>query len=464
MGRKASRLVLVLVLLLSLSGVGEVFGSKGIEQVRKRGLPPLTEQRGQAPLPDLFYPELFYFSDVKDDSSLVSTATVEGRLAVFDDVWETIQERYYDPTFHGLDWQAKRATFRPAAARAANTHEFYEVLRQMIASLKDAHTRVYSPDEKFDWWSPRFVTVGLTIREVQGAPTVIYIDPNSAAAKTDIQQGDIIATIDNLPVAEFIAHRMRSAGLAADDSYYRFRTVATLFDGAAGTTVKVGWTTRNGKQKSAVLQRYWSQRQLGFNNQRKGKIAILRIDAFTQSVALDFSKVLPQVLEGAEGVILDLRANGGGDAEAMADVASLFLDDGTNLGKFADRSGASFELQTFSKRLWRIPGLLPTKLPLVVLTSENTSSAAEILVAALQTKRRARVIGTETCGCVLAIRNRHALPDGGVLDVSEFDYRTAGGVRLEGVGVKPDKVTQLTRGDIYSRHDRALDLAKDLLN
>ena len=427
MGRKASRLVLVLILLLSLSGVGEVFGRK-------------------------------------DDSSLVSTATVEGRLAVFDDVWETIQERYYDPTFHGLDWQAKRATFRPAAARAANTHEFYEVLRQMIASLKDAHTRVYSPDEKFDWWSPRFVTVGLTIREVQGAPAVIYIDPNSAAAKTDIQQGDIIASIDNLPVAEFIVHRMRSAGLAADDSYYRFRTVATLFDGAAGTTVKVGWTTRNGKQKSAVLQRYWSQRQLGFNNQRKGKIAILRIDAFTQSVALDFSKVLPQVLEGAEGIILDLRANGGGDAEAMADVASLFLDDGTNLGKFADRSGASFELQTFSKRLWRIPGLLPTKLPLVVLTSENTSSAAEILVAALQTKRRARVIGTETCGCVLAIRNRHALPDGGVLDVSEFDYRTEGGVRLEGVGVKPDKVTQLTRTDIYSRHDRALDLAKDLLN
>jgi carboxyl-terminal processing protease len=427
MGRKASRLVLVLILLLSLSGVGEVFGRK-------------------------------------DDSSLVSTATVEGRLAVFDDVWETIQERYYDPTFHGLDWQAKRATFRPAAARAANTHEFYEVLRQMIASLKDAHTRVYSPDEKFDWWSPRFVTVGLTIREVQGAPTVIYIDPNSAAAKTDIQQGDIIASIDTLPAAEFIAHRMRSAGLAADDGYYRFRTVATLFDGAAGTTVKVGWTTRNGKQKSAVLQRYWSQRQLGFNNQRKGKIAILRIDAFTQSVALDFSKVLPQVLEGAEGIILDLRSNGGGDAEAMADVASLFLDDGTNLGKFADRSGASFELQTFSKRLWRIPGLLPTKLPLVVLTSENTSSAAEILVAALQTKRRARVIGTETCGCVLAIRNRHALPDGGVLDVSEFDYRTAGGVRLEGAGVKPDKVTQLTRADIYSRHDRALDLAKDLLN
>jgi carboxyl-terminal processing protease len=393
----------------------------------------------------------------RNDSSLVSTATPEGRLAVFDDVWETIQERYYDPKFHGVDWQAKRNVFRPAAARASGTHEFYEVLRQMIASLKDAHTRVYSPDEKFDWWSPRFVTVGLAIRDVEGAPTVIQIDPGSPAARTDIRPGDVITRVDDLPVADFVAQR---SGLS---EAMRSRTIASVLEGPAGTFVKIGWVTRSGKQKSATLERYWSQRQLGFSNQRKGKIAVLRIDAFTQSVALEFSKSLPDVLEGAEGIILDLRANGGGDAEAMADVASLFLDEGINLGKFADRSGASFELQTYSKRLWRITHASPVKLPLVVLTSENTSSAAEILAAALQSKGRARVIGTGTCGCVLAIRNRHALPDGGILDVSEFDYRTAGGVRLEGAGIKPDELSPLKRSDIYSRHDRAFELAKDFL-
>lgn len=424
MGRKTSQYILVLILLFSLST---------------------------------------FCRALTDDSSLVSTATPEGRLIVFDDVWETIQTRYYDPAFHGIDWQAKRNSFRAAAGRAANTQEFYDVLRQMIASLKDAHTRIYSPDEKFDWWSPRFVTVGLTVREIEGVPTVIHVEPNSAASQTDIRPGDVIVSVDNLSVADYVAQRMRHHGFTVDAST-RFRTIATLFEGAAGTDVKVTWTTRNRKQKSAVLQRYWSQRLLGFSNYRKGKIAILRIDAFTQSVALDFSKTLPAILQGAEGIVLDLRANGGGDAEAMADVASLFLGDGTNLGKFADRSGASFELQTFSKRLWRIPDLLPTKLPLVVLTSENTSSAAEILVAALQTRTRTRVVGTETCGCVLAIRNRHALPDGGVLDVSEFDYRTAGGARLEGVGVKPDKTIQLTRADIYSRRDSTLELATSLLN
>ena len=398
----------------------------------------------------------------RDDSSIVSTATLEGRLAVFDDAWETISDRYYDPKFHGINWQAQRSAFRPVAARANGTHEFYEVLRQMIASLKDAHTRVYSPNEKFDWWNPRYVTVGVTTREVEGVSTVIQIDPTSAAARTDIRPGDVIVSVDDVPVSHYVTQRLSSSGLSSD-SDARYRTIATLFDGTVGTSVKVTWSGRNGKKKSAVLQRYWGQRLLWFNNQRKDKIAFLRIDAFTQSVALEFAKSLPELLEGAEGIILDLRSNGGGDAEAMADIASLFLEDGINLGKFADRSGASFELQTFSKRMWRIPRLAQIKLPLVVLTSESTSSAAEILVATLQAKRRARVIGTETCGCVLAIRNRHALPDGGILDVSEFDYRTAAGLRLEGTGVKPDQRSTVTRSDIYSRRDRTLELAKDSL-
>lgn len=399
----------------------------------------------------------------RDDSSLVSTATLEGRLVVFDDVWETIQTRYYDPKLRGIDWQAVRAEFRPAAARANGTQEFYEVLRQMIASLKDAHTRVYSPDEKFDWWNPRFVTVGLTTREIEGVATVLHVESGSAAARTDIRAGDVIVSIDDILVAEYVTHRLASSGRSSD-SDARYRTFATLFDGPAGTSVKVTWSNRNGKHKSAVLQRYWSHRLLGFTNQRKGKIAFLRIDAFTQTVALDFAKSLPDLLQDAEGIVLDLRSNGGGDAEAMADIASLFLEDGINLGRFADRSGAAFELQTFSKRMWRIPRLSQIKLPLVVLTSESTSSAAEILVAALQAKRRARVIGTETCGCVLAIRNRHTLPDGGILDVSEFDYRTAAGLRLEGTGVKPDERSPLTRADIYSRRDTPFELAKAFLN
>ena len=96
---------------------------------------------------------------------------------------------------------------------------------------------------------------------------------------------------------------------------------------------------------------------------------------------------------------------------------------------------------------------------MVVLASERTSSAAEIFIAALKATGRARIIGGETCGCVLAIRNRHALPDGGLLDVSEMDYQTASGHRLEKQGIKPDRPVIVERMDLYAGRDRAMEIA-----
>ena len=159
------------------------------------------------------------------------------------------------------------------------------------------------------------------------------------------------------------------------------------------------------------------------------------------------------------GVILDLRSNGGGDAEAMADVASSFLEAGLNLGQFTDRAGTSFTISTHSKSLFTPERIVQTKLPLIVLTSERTSSASEIFIEALKASKRATIIGTETCGCVLAVRTRHLLPDGGLLDVSELDYETAQGDRLEGHGLKPDETVLVERSDLYSGRDRAVDLA-----
>jgi carboxyl-terminal processing protease len=397
-----------------------------------------------------------------DDASVVSTSTREGRLAVFDDFWETIQERYYDPTFRGIDWTANRASFRREAADASGSQEFYEVLRQMIRPLKDAHTRVYSPEEKFDWWNPRFVTVGLTVREIDGVPTVVQVEPKSAPAEGGIRPGDVIVNIDGVSAPSLLERRLKNS-ITPPDASDRFRAFSTLLDGLADTSIKLVWQQRDGKTKSAIFQRHWTQRRLGVQFHRKGKLLIIEFQAFTQAIALDFARSMPKLIRGVDGIVLDLRANGGGDAEAMAEVASAFLGDAFDLGRFVDRWGASFELHTNSRLLWPAAPLAQTKLPLVVLTSENTSSAAEILVAALQTKRRAQVIGTETCGCVLAIRSRHSLPDSGLLDVSEFDYRTAEGVRLQDAGIKPHETVMLNRGAIYSRRDQAMESARIFL-
>jgi C-terminal processing protease CtpA/Prc len=143
----------------------------------------------------------------------------------------------------------------------------------------------------------------------------------------------------------------------------------------------------------------------------------------------------------------------------MADIASAFLRPGVGLGQFTGRDGSGFTIATHSKSSFMPEPIRQTELPLVVLTSERTASAAEILIATLQTSKRARVIGAETCGCVLAIRSRHELPDGGLLDVSELDYQTAAGERLEKHGIKPDETVAVRRNDLYSGRDHAMELA-----
>lgn len=397
-------------------------------------------------------------------SNLVSTSTREGRLAVFDDAWDTINERYYDANFHGVDWQKERAQFRELAGKAQTSAEFYSILRRMIGALRDAHTRVFAPDEKFDWQRPRFISVGVSLREVGGQPTVISVEAGSEAERAGLREGDVILSIDGQPAHELFSRRLNELPGSSTVTAARLRAMATLFEGARDTVAKVVWTGADGKEHAANLRREWRERDARLNvRSLAAGYSVIKFDVFTQSVAADFMRLLSGKLKNARGLVIDLRTNGGGEAEAMTEVASSFLPLGKSLGAFTDRNGFSFEMQTRSALILSPDAIAHFAGPVVILTSERTSSAAEIFAATLKRARRASLIGTNTCGCVLAIRRRHTLPDGGELDVSEMDYHTSDGARLEGTGVQPDEIISLDRKDLHARRDRALERALEQL-
>jgi carboxyl-terminal processing protease len=407
-------------------------------------------------------PDLFQAHAANPDATVVSTSTREGRLAVFDDTWSAINERYYDRRFHGLNWDAQRITFRSLAAETSSSAELYAVLRRMIASLNDPHTRVFAPEEKSDWWHPRFVSIGLAVGEIGGLPTVVHVEHDSAPQRAGIRAGDVIETVNGSPALSLVNSRLMNS--LRPTASVRFRAFATIMEGPPESSIEIGWKKKDGTEGSSQFRRRWQQRDLGLRVRReKGDYAVIEMDAFTQPIALSFTSLLKEKLKGVRGVIIDLRGNGGGDAEAMADIASAFLGEGFGLGQFTDRSGSSFTISTSAKSLLAFKQIIQSKLssslPLVVLTSERTSSAAEILITALKTSRRATIIGTETCGCVLAIRTRHLLPDGGLLDISELDYQTSAGTRLEGHGIQPDETVVVERNDLYSGRDRAMESA-----
>src|SRR6185503_11926153 len=179
--------------------------------------------------------------------TLVSTATSEGRLAVFDDVWDTVNTRYYDPNFHGLDWDAQRTIFRAQAMKAQSGAELYAVVRNMIASLNDPHTRVFAPEEKSDWWRPRLLTTGCAIAEVDGQPTVVRVERDSAADRQGLQAGDVVDIVDGTDALTIIRERLGNLK-KPNGASARSRIFAKLLDGPPETSARVTWITKNGKR------------------------------------------------------------------------------------------------------------------------------------------------------------------------------------------------------------------------
>jgi carboxyl-terminal processing protease len=402
----------------------------------------------------------------------VTTATREGRLIVFDEAWHTIRERYYDRALHGVDWEEVRVRLRPLAAEAASETEFYAVLRRLTSRLRDAHTRVFSPDERFDWQRPTYIGVGLSLREIAGEIVVAAVERGGEAERGGVRAGDALVSLEGEPAAAVFARRLAEETGASTDSAARQQAAARLFKGARDTFVtavfarddavgRAGKTTR----KSVRLRRVLHSRPPVLNVQKSEGFPVVNFNMFVPEIASELMRALRRgELRGARGLVIDLRENGGGHAETMTDIASAFLPQGTHLGEFTDREGrVSSAPQTRAALLFAADAVTEFRGAVVVLTSTRTASAAEILAAALQETRRARVIGEHTCGCVLAIRRRHTLPDGGLLDISEMDFRTALRTRLEGRGITPDELVSPTRRDFTDGRDPALERAVRIL-
>ncbi|MDT7808287.1 MAG: carboxyl-terminal processing protease [Acidobacteriota bacterium] len=393
-------------------------------------------------------------------------ATREGRLRIFDEVWEQVSERYFDPEFHGVDWQEMRRSLRPRAADARDEAELYALLRRMLGHLRDPHTRVYAPGESIDWRVQRYVSVGIAVRELREQVVVTDVERDSEAKHAGLRAGDAILKIEAEPVALLLARRLAEQG-ADNSSSARLAAVAHIFEGARDTTVTLTFAhAGDGRERIAALTREPRTRMPSFETRGAGRggVRLVRFNIFTPEVAAQFARSLGDELKGARSLVIDLRDNGGGEAESMADLASTLLPAGLSLGRFTDREGA-VRLEPFTRAALfssadsfkRFSG------PVVLLTNARTASAAEVFAASLRETNRATVIGEATCGCVLGIRRRYTLPDGGILDVSEMDYHTARGTRLEGTGLRPDVMVEPTREDLRRRRDRALERALEIL-
>lgn len=382
----------------------------------------------------------------------------EERIKVFDQVWRAIYDNYYDKNFRGVDWRQQKDLFRPQAESAATNAELYRVLRQMLGKLGDAHTRIYSPEDGFDRYRPSGLTVGLIVRRIEGQPVVTWVDPNSDIAKLNVRPGDTVLQVDGEPVEKVLQRLRKEIGDSSTSIALELQSLDRLFYGPRDVPVTVTFADNEGQQKTVTLVRRHAefQRRVTFR-QLPHKIGYIELTGFGPEIERDFDVAMQQ-MQGSRGLILDLRNNGGGFVTTVSQIASYFFAEETDLGEFITRYGRSTHRRTQKLRnVYREP--------LTVLVSSRSASGSEIFAAAMQERKRALILGTNpaTCGCLLGVSRTLKLSDGGKLNISDTDYRTAFGQRVEGLGVKPDQQIEVRIADLTAGRDRSLEEAVDLL-
>ena len=289
-------------------------------------------------------------------------------------------------------------------------------LDRAVRSLDDRFSNYFAPHDYADFQQAtegRFEGVGMTVEPVENGLRVITVYKGSPADVGGLKSGDVITHVNG--------HSL--AGSSSEES-------TTQIKGPAGTEVKL--TVRSGKDTRVLtLKRAEVAIPVVQSEMRRSdghKIAYVHLAGFTagagDSVRAAVKKLLAQ---GATGVVLDLRNNGGGLLNEAVSVSSIFLPD----GRVVSTKGRARPERVYNAT----GGAINSDIPVVVLVNDNSASASEIVTGALQDRHRAEVVGTRTFGKGV-FQEIETLSNGGALDITVGEYFTPTGRNLGGGGVR----------------------------
>lgn len=411
--------------------------------------------------------------EVSANSFPRATASTESlsdrdRIEVFDKVWKAVNDKYYDPSFNGVDWNAARERYRSRLDGLKSDEEFYTLLNQMLSELHDPHTVFRTPRAIEANRRQQGTSTGVSLREVEGLPAVFRVEPDSEAARAGVEPGMIVRTIDGKPVAERLAVVQKEVGASSSERLTRLRVYARLLAGGAGTSLTLGLERGDNSVLEATLtRRIVSSASKLMSYLLPSGYAYLKFDGFREGIAKEVRATLEK-FKDAPAMIIDLRNNGGGEVPEMRKIASYFFNEKVLLGRGVNRTGKPL---SYLGGLIRIPleayvgekgGQIYSK-PVVILTSDRTGSAAESFTEGLRENDRATVVGSQSCGCVNIVNDTISVKGGGALSISELGYSSPKGRKLEGIGVTPDEVVVLKLSDLRQRRDAWIEKAEGFL-
>lgn len=374
----------------------------------------------------------------------------------FDAAWRVMRDWWYDDNYGNHNWNEIRRKYADAAESAPDAASFSRVIHFMLGELNGSHLGFYPSAlpglkvENGEEWRPVTPHLGVRFDSNFKGPGLKVKDviPNGPATDESslIAVGEIILSIDGTDVDPAMDLTAVLNGRIDRDIQLRVKA-----KGKKGVERDVTLRPTSYAAIRSLLYGKWQDDNRTRLARKAKNIGYLHIQGMNWSSFLDFERELYDVGYGKDGLIIDVRDNGGG---FTADHLLTALTQPRHAITVPRGGGPGYPQSRMVYATW--------SKPIVVLCNQNSYSNAEIFSHAIKNLGRGKLVGVRTAGGVISTGSTQVM-DVGRLRLPFRGWFLNNGEDMEMNGADPDIVVWPKPGEIPNGKDRQLNRAVKVL-
>ena len=366
------------------------------------------------------------------------------KMQVFQEAWSYLRDFFYDPNYHGANWEQVRAEYEPLVAGARTSDEVRRLLQLMVGELNASHLGASAPPNASPATTGR---LGLRFDrreyETTGRLRITEVIGLSPAALVNIKPGEYLTGVEGRSID---VHTNIDELL----SYKTGRRVSLTISPAADGVVKREVIVRpvNSATERGLLYRQWVDANREYvsriSNGRLGYVHMIDMSAGSLAqllVDLDAEN------HARDGVVVDIRNNSGGFVNVYA------------IDVLARRGYLTMTLRGLDGvPARRVLGQRALERPTILVTNQHSLSDAEDFTEGYRTLRLGRVVGEPTAGWIIYTWNQ-SLIDGTVFRLPRMKITANDGTDMERNPRPVDVEVTRPIGETLTGRDSQLDVA-----
>ncbi|MCH2135544.1 MAG: S41 family peptidase [Phycisphaerales bacterium] len=373
----------------------------------------------------------------------------------FDHTARVFGRTFYHPTMKGLDWDALTDRYGELASKTRTSQAFNRVVDEFFGEVNGSHTGIRGGYAQVGTGRTSLGYLGIESRPVPGGHEVVRVLERGPAHRSDggLECGDVIRAVDGL-------------ALATDDTMLPMMDLGAALRDTSGDETLLEVRSAEGDDRIELITpvSYTTWRNLAYEDEvesrraqveeaSQGRLGYLHIRGMNMPSVHDFERDLHAAAHDKDGLIIDVRDNGGGFTTDILLTSLTAPVHAYTIPRGADQSLVRPDSYPRDRRL-----LYAFSRPIAVLCNENSFSNAEIFSHAIQTADRGPVIGQETFGGVIST-GAFTLIDGSTVRQPFRGWYLPDGTDMESRGAIPDQIVEHTPAHDAAGEDPQLEAA-----